>query len=84
MSLESLNLPAEKTPEQAANFEGNWTEVLFGRINNPVIRKQMVDIIYRDELAKQEYFKNEPFVFDHEMDTGNSTRNGRLYFIQNP
>ncbi len=44
----------------------------------------MVDIIYRDELAKQEYFKNEPFVFDHEMDTGNSTRNGRLYFIQNP
>jgi len=71
MSFESSNQPAEKTPEEIANFEENWTEVLFDRINNPEIRKQMVDIIYRDELAKQEYFKNEPFVFDHEMDTGN-------------
>ncbi len=71
MSFESPDQPQEKSPEEIANFEGNWTEVLFDRINNPEIKKQLIEIIYGAELAEQNYFKNEPFVFDHEMDTGN-------------
>lgn len=59
---EEINNP--KSIEESANFEGNWSEVLFDRLNNPVIREQLVGLFYKEQLAKQEYFHTEPFTLD--------------------
>ena len=40
--------------ESHANFEGNDSVLLIERVNNPVIRAQIVDILYKNELLEVE------------------------------
>lgn len=54
---------SQKTIEQSANFEGNYSEILFERLRNPVIREQLIDLLHKEQLAKDEYYKMEPFSF---------------------
>jgi hypothetical protein len=72
MGMEVLGQPQipEKSVEQQANFEGNQSEVLFDRMQNPFIRGQLVDLLYQEELARAEYYHTEPFEFQFEMNNG--------------
>lgn len=70
MSPERFEKPIDQPIEQQANFEGNWSEVLFERINNPEIRNQLIDLSYQSELAEAEYYRTEPFEFAFEFKNG--------------
>ena len=56
MKLEQQELK-NKTPEAEANFEGNHTEVMLSRANNPVISGQIFDLLYKSALARVEWLK---------------------------
>ncbi len=43
--------------ESQANFEGNDSVLLIERVNNPVIKAQIVDLLYRKELLEAERIK---------------------------
>ncbi len=52
------NDPKILTPESVANFEGNDGELLIARVNDPVIRDQMIEILYQDGMLKAERMRN--------------------------
>lgn len=65
------NLPDQiPTVEKQANFEGNWSEALFDRMRDPIIRNQLIDLYHQEELARAEYYRTEPFKFLFERDNG--------------
>ena len=78
---------SEKSVEQQANFEGNWSEVLFDRIRNPIIREQLLNLLYQKAQADAEYYRPENFKFKFpDSKTGeklythiNNKGHGRLY-----
>ncbi len=41
--------------EQQANFKGNYSELLFSRMNNPVVRKQLLDLMEANEKWLSEH-----------------------------
>lgn len=48
---ESFPPQNEKSVEKQANFEGSWTNVMIERLNNPEIKKQIIDLLYEIEQA---------------------------------
>lgn len=48
--------------KEKANYKGNWSEVLFERLRNPIIHKQIVDLYYKGEMYLYEYFQTEAFM----------------------
>ncbi len=42
-----------------ANYEGNWSELLFNRIQNSIIKGQLVDLLYQDEITKPDPLSKE-------------------------
>jgi len=64
-------LDYKKTIEQSANFDGNWSLVLFDRMHDPIIRQQLINFFYTEQLARQKYFQTGPFEFVLTMDDGN-------------
>jgi hypothetical protein len=43
--------PHQNNIETVANYEGNATELLFGRLHTEKIRQQIIDLIYQDEQS---------------------------------
>ncbi len=56
-SVEIINRPVtpEKNIEESSNYKGNWWLVQLDRLNNPAIRKQLVDL----------WEANEVYIHDH-------------------
>lgn len=52
-----------KSVEEQANYEGNETLLLFDRVNNPIIRNQIIDMIWKNEESKRGQIVNQ-VVFD--------------------
>ncbi|MCK9351851.1 MAG: hypothetical protein WCT49_05320 [Candidatus Paceibacterota bacterium] len=53
-----IEIPCSELPiEQQANFEGSWTNLMCERLRNPEIRKQVIDLIWEQELVIQEELK---------------------------
>jgi hypothetical protein len=61
--IEKVNAPAtpedQGTVERDANFEGNETEILIERLRNPVIKNQILDILYQQKADRRTYLENE-------------------------
>lgn len=53
------DIRSPKSVESEANFEGNETEILISRLRNPVIKRQIAEIIYRQEAEHHNSLKNE-------------------------
>ena len=41
--------------EKQANYEGNWSELLFKRIQDPTINQQLIDLLYKGEVNKSNF-----------------------------
>jgi hypothetical protein len=63
--------PFNSSIEKTANFEGNWSELLFTRVQNPIIQEQIIDLLSKEDLAYQDYLRNESFTLDFVQDNGN-------------
>jgi len=83
MGLESNNQSTLKSIEQQANFGGNWTEVLFDRMHDPMIRKQLVDLVFEENQQLAKYYSTESFEFDCDLGNGDKLlrdKDGRPVF----
>lgn len=58
--------------EKSANYEGNWSQLLFERMNNSVIKQQLIDLLYKKQLAEEEYYRTEPFSFHNTKANGDA------------
>ncbi|KND48640.1 MAG: hypothetical protein AB200_02845 [Parcubacteria bacterium C7867-005] len=62
-STHSAESGSESNPvEGEANFEGNDTEVLISRLRHPVIRQQIINILYEQELNYLNQIRNEEWL----------------------
>lgn len=45
--------------ENEANFEGNDAILLFERVGNPIIKNQIINLLYRQEKERYDFYTNE-------------------------
>jgi hypothetical protein len=48
--LQEEKIVTTKTPEQQSNSQENASELLFARLSNPIIKKQVIDLLYEAEF----------------------------------
>lgn len=58
-SIPATEIQEVSPVEAEANFEGNETEVLISRLRNPIIKQQIIDILYEQKLSHYNQIKNE-------------------------
>ncbi len=72
-----------KTVEQQANSPENASELLFSRLSNPLIKKQVIDLLYQSELwAGENVTYNEPI--EDENGVWRKDTSGNLIYNKTP
>ena len=49
---------SSKSVESEANYEGNDSVLFFGRLEDPLIREQLIDLLYKSEFEEHEKIMN--------------------------
>jgi hypothetical protein len=74
--------------ESTANFEGNDGMLLIERINNPIIKNQIIDLLYQSELAEAEERKSRVYTrrvsTDPEYPAMFEDQHGSIYLSPDP
>ncbi|MDE2188241.1 MAG: hypothetical protein KGJ35_00725 [Patescibacteria group bacterium] len=61
--------PHQKTVEKEANFEGDHCLLLLERLNDPIIKRQLIDMLYQNECVEAERIQKHiftPFVLPNQ------------------
>jgi hypothetical protein len=53
--IKNINLEQIPSLEEQANYKGNYTELLFSRLKNPVIKNQLLDLLEKNEKWLEEH-----------------------------
>jgi hypothetical protein len=77
-------IPVQKSVEEQANAQENASEILFDRLSNPIIRKQIIDLIEQSEIWRKEnkVFYNEAIKLPD--GTWKKDANGEMVFDKIP
>jgi len=64
--MEELKVDKPLGIESIANYEGNWSEVLFSRLQNPVIRQQLIALLFQLQSKDAKYKTEEEIAMELE------------------